>query len=441
MEVKELINDGLTVRLAFHFVKEDYAEGRKKALNKFRRNADIKGFRKGMAPASLIEKIHGGEALVESVNALISENLNKYITDNNLSVIGEPLPVEDDQNRNTFEKDSDFDFTFDIALAPKFEMALSSEDKITYYTVPVNEKELKEYKKNVYKQFAKLESVDKASKDGDFLIADFTQGDRKAEKTYISTNVLSDETKELFKGKKAGDEMDIDVTVAFPNEADRAAMLKMKKEELEGTEPIWHVVITDVKRYIDAKPGKELYDQLFGEDVVKSDEEFDAEMTKRLEAELKQESDYRFMLDARKYLMDKADLKLPEDFLKRWLFSINEGKFTMEEIEKDFPLFIQDFKWQTIAGRIIADNKLSVTKETIMEEAEKLARYQFAMYGMTNAPEEQIKHFASMMVADEKQSRRLYEKAEESVVLDYVRSVVTLDNKEITSATLRKKNN
>ena len=182
MEIKELNNDGLTIRVSFHFAKEDYSEERKKVLNRFRRNADIKGFRKGMAPASLIEKIHGGEALVEAINILISENLNKYIEENKLTIIGEPLPVED-ENKNTFENNQEFDFTFDIALAPKFDIALTAEDKIPVYSIAINDAEKEEYKKTIYKQFAKLDNCEEV-KDGDFVIADLVQGERKSESTY-----------------------------------------------------------------------------------------------------------------------------------------------------------------------------------------------------------------------------------------------------------------
>ena len=157
MEVKELVNDGLTIRLSFHFVKDDYAESRKKILNRFRRNAEIRGFRKGMAPMSLIERIHGGQALVEAINELISNSLNNYIEEHKLTVIGEPLPVEDAEDKNNFDGGEEFDFTFDIALAPQFEMNLSADDHIPYYNVTLTDAEKEEYKKNIYKQYAREE--------------------------------------------------------------------------------------------------------------------------------------------------------------------------------------------------------------------------------------------------------------------------------------------
>lgn len=439
MEVKELVNDGLTIRLSFHFVKEDYADSRKKILNRFRRTADIRGFRRGMAPMSLIERMHGGQALVEAINELISNSLNNYIEEHKLAVIGEPLAVEDAENKNDWEEGSEFDFTFDIALAPKFEISLSAEDKIPYYTVAVNDKEKEEYKKAMYRHYSRLENCETV-KEGDFIVADMTQGERKVDGAYIAMTVLGDEAKALFLGKKAGDELDVDVVKTFPNEADRAAMLRVKKEELASLEPVWHVTVKEVKNYVDAVPGKELYDAAFGPDKVHDEAEFEKAVEERMKEEFKQESDYRFMLDAREYLMNKADIKVSEDFLKRWLYQVNEGKFTKEDIDKDFPLFIKDFKWQTVEGRIMSDNKLEVSKDDVKAEAAKLARYQFAMYGLPNVPEDHLEGYIAMILKDEQQSRRVYEKAQENVVLDFVRKTVTIENKEISSEELRKMN-
>ncbi len=439
MKVNELANDGLSVKINFHFEKEDYAEGRKKNLNRYRRNADIRGFRKGMAPMGLIEKLYGTQSTAEAINSQISEGLNKYIEDNNLTVIGEPLPIEDPESKNNFETGEVFDFAFEIALAPKFELNITAEDKIPYYEVEINAAEKKEYKKNLYKQYAKLENCD-VVKEEDFIVADLTQGDRKVEGTYIALNVLGKETKELFLGKKAGEEMDIDVTVHFPNETDRAAMLRIKKEELAETEAVWHLVIKEVKNYVDAVEGEEFYNAVFGPGKVTTDKEFDAAVAERMAEEFKMESDYRFMLDAREYLINKADIKVSEDFLKRWLLVANEGKFTMEDIEKEWPMFIKDFKWQTIEGRIMTDNKLEVKKENVEAQAAKFAKYQFAMYGLSNVPEEHLKGYIDMMLKDEKQLRPILEKAQEEVVLNFVRSTATLETTKITSKKLREKN-
>lgn len=439
MNIKELKNDGLTIQVEMNFVAEDYTDKRKKILNKVRRDAELKGFRKGMAPMSLIEKMHGQQALAESVNDLISETLNSYIQDNKLSIIGEPLPVEESENKNEWKVGAEFNFVFEIAMAPKVEVALSKEDKITYYKVNVDAKSKEEAKAGMLKQFGKLENSEEV-KDEDFIIADFVQGETRVEGTYVSLKGMAQAGKDIFVGKKVADEMDLNVVEVFPNETDRAAMLKVKKEELAGMEPMWHMTIKEVKTFVDATIGQEFYNQAFGEGVVNNDEEFEAKLVEKIEAESVQEADYRFMLDARDYIINKCDVKLPEDFMKRWLFLANDGKFTMEQIEKDFPLFLKDFRWQSISQFIMKEQKFEITKEAIEEQAIKLASYQFAMYGMNNVPEEHLKNYAQSILQNEKESRRVYEKVEQDMVINYVRSTVTLEETTIDSDKLHEMN-
>ncbi len=440
MNIQEIKNDGLVAQVALQFGKEDYADKKKKSLNKFRREADIRGFRKGQAPMSLIEKMHGHAALSDAINELISEGLNKYIQDNNLTVIGEPLPNEEKESKNDWENGENFEFVFDIALAPQFELNLSADDKIPYYEVSATEKAFKEYKTNVLKQYGQLEACETVKND-DFIIADLVQGENRIENTYISLQTITDEAaKGLFLGKKAGESLTLNVNEVFTNETDRAAMLKVKKEELANIDPIYNVEIKEVKNFVPAKPTQELFDQMFGAGNVADEAAFDAKLKERLADENKQESDYRFMLDARQYLLDKTNIQLPEEFMKRWLYYVNDGKFTMEEIEKDFPLFLKDFRWQSIAQRIMKEQNLEVTREALVEQASRLAAYQFAMYGLNNVPEEHLTKYAETLLANEKEGRRIYEKVEENLVLDYVRATVTIEKKKATIDKLRKMN-
>ena len=171
---------------------------------------------------------------------------------------------------------------------------------------------------------------------------------------------------------------------------------------------------------------------LFGKDTVKSEEEFDAKLAERMAAEYAEETEYRFILDAREYLINKANIALPEEFMKRWLFAANQGKFTMEQIEQEFPAFAKDFRWQTITQKIVKEQKLEIKKEDMLEQAKKLAKYQFASYGIPNVPEEYLVKHAESLITNENESRRIFEKVEETKVLDYVRSVVTIEKKKIS---------
>jgi len=441
MKITQKNVDDLTMIVTLNIEKEDYSGKKQEILKKFRRDADIKGFRKGMAPMSIIEKMHGRSAMLDAVNNVISEGLNNHITENKLNIIGEPLPNETEQKPIDWENDQEFSVSFDLAVAPKVEINLTSDDKIPFYEVKVSKKEKEEYVSNLRKQYGTLEDVETVE-DDDFIIADLVQQDNSVEGTYIALRSVADkQTKDLFIGKKSGDSFEIDVNKAFENETDRAAMLKVKKEELSSINPVYTVVVKEVKRFKDAQENQDFYDKVFGPGNVSSSEEFAKMIDERMKSEHENESDYRFMLDARDALIEKAAIALPEEFLKRWLFTANEGKFTMEEIEKDFELFLKDFRWQLIRQYITKEQKLSVTRENLLDHARKIAGYQFAMYGLNNAGQEQIDKYAESLLANEKEGRRIYEKVEEDLVLDYVRSVVSLDKKGVSIEKLRELTN
>ncbi|MGE0091681.1 MAG: trigger factor [Bacteroidia bacterium] len=441
MKITQKNVDDLTMIVTLNIEKEDYSGKKQEILKKFRRDADIKGFRKGMAPMSIIEKMHGRSAMLDAVNNVISEGLNNHITENKLNIIGEPLPNETEQKPIDWENDQEFSVSFDLAVAPKVEINLTSDDKIPFYEVKVSKKEKEEYVSNLRKQYGTLEDTE-AVEDDDFIIADLVQQDNSVEGTYIALRSVADkQTKDLFIGKKSGDSFEIDVNKAFENETDRAAMLKVKKEELSSLNPVYTVVVKEVKRFKDAQENQDFYDKVFGPGNVSSSEEFAKMIDERMKSEHENESDYRFMLDARDALIEKAAIALPEEFLKRWLFTANEGKFTMEEIEKDFELFLKDFRWQLIRQYITKEQKLSVTRENLLDHARKIAGYQFAMYGLNNAGQEQIDKYAESLLANEKEGRRIYEKVEEDLVLDYVRSVVSLDKKGVSIEKLRELTN
>lgn len=423
----------MTVRIALD--KNDWAEPRKKKLNEYRRNADIRGFRRGMAPMSLIEKIHGGQALGEAVNTLVTDALNKFIDDNKLNLIGEPLPSEE-QSENNWEDPDKFSFDFDLAVAPEVNLTVSADDKIPYYNVTVTKEALKDYRHGLLKQFGQLESGE-AAKEDDFVIADFVSGEQKVEGAYVALRSMSDEGKKDFIGLKKGDTKQVDIVKSFPNEADRAAMFHVKKEEL-GTLPAeWTMTVSDVKTFVDAPLTQATFDQIFGEGKCKDEAEFDVRVKERLQEEYARESDYRFMIDAKEYLIDKAAIQLPDAFMKRWIKTANGDKFTMEQIEAEYDLFAKDFRWNMIRTKLMKDQDMKVSKEDLMKEAMSMASYQFAMYGMQNVPEEHLTRYAEQLLGDRQQAERIVERVEDDLVLNWLRGTATLDKKKISLEKMR----
>ena len=428
----------LSATLTLLIEKNDYEPRVKKNLNDYRRKAEIKGFRTGMAPMSMIEKVHGKTALLDEINKIMSESLNKYVADNNLNLLGEPIPSESEQKPIDWDGGGDFEFVFEIGMAPKIEFTLTEKDKIPYYKIAVSEEDKEKYKENILRQNGKLEDVD-AIEEEDFIKADLEQGERKIEDSYISLKVIPTKTlKKPFIGKKVGDELTVDVKKTFTNETDLAALLKIKKEELAEIEPKFKITIKEVKRMAPAVADQELYDKLFGKDVVKSDEEFMQKLEDKIREEYSHESEYRFTVDAYNALLKKTKIELPDEFLKRWLNYSNEGKITQEMIDKEYPLFADDLRRQMIRGYILKEQKIELKHEDLLDHARKMASYQFSMYGIHNAPEEHLTHYANSILANEKELKRIYEKVESDKVIEYVKATVKLDEKEITIENLQK---
>ena len=427
MKIEQNRIDDLNLELTLAVTSEDYAENRKKKLNEYRKKAEIKGFRKGMVPMSLVEKMYGQSALVDSVNDVISAGLNNFIQENNLRVLGEPLPSED-QPETDWTVGNDFTFKFDIAQNPEISFELSSEDEVTYYTITVTEAAKKEMKNNLLKQYGSLEDGKKAKED-DFIIVDFEQGDMKVEGTYVAIRSVAEAARASFVGVKPGDVLDVNVNEAFENETDRSAMLKVSKDELANLDPMFKMTVQHVKTFVNASATEETFEKIFG---VKTEEEFDAKIEEKIRAEYSQEADFRFGKDAKDYLLAKADVQIAEKFLKRWVYVINEGKFSMEDIEKDWAYFIADYKWQMVRGYLMNKYNVKVEEADLLASAKGFAAYQFAMYGMNNVPEEQLEAFAKNILSQEEQGRRILDKVEDDKTFDAVREVVTLKKKKIS---------
>ena len=422
--------DELNIEVALTVEPSDYAENRKKKLSDIRRRAEIKGFRKGMVPASLIEKMYGASALVDAVNEVISHELTSFIKDEKLSVIGEPLPA-DNQPENDWTNGNTFNFTFEIACNPEVKLEFGKEDKITSYEIKVSDEAKKEMKDNLLKQYGSLEDGGEAKAD-DFIIADLEQGENRIESTYIALRNVSEACKSQFLGVKAGDSFEVNVNEAFENEADRAALIKVKKEELEGIDPVYKLTVKTVKTFTSAPLTTETYDKIFGEGVVADEASFDAKIEERLVAEYANETEYRLSRDIREYLVKKADLKLPETFMKKWLKVANEGKFTAEQIDKEFDAFAEDYRWSLVRDFLLKKYGVKIEQEDILASARGFAAYQFAMYGMPNVPAEQLDNYAKSILADENQSRRIVEQVESEKAIAAVKPELKINKKSVS---------
>ncbi|MBQ6253392.1 MAG: hypothetical protein IJK05_01875 [Bacteroidales bacterium] len=435
MEVIKNQVDDLNIEVTINIKGEDYAEREKKRLAAYRRNADFKGFRKGMVPPQLVKKIYGDQALYEAINSIVSEELDKFIKDNDLHILGEPIPSES-QKDNEWVDGNDFEFKFDLGLSPAIDLELTKDDKIPSYKITVTEAAKAKMKENIFRQYGQLEEGEAAGED-DYVVVDFKQGEKVVEGAYVAVNKVEGAAKDSFVGAKVDDKFEVDVNEAFTNETDRASMLKMKKEELAEMDPKWEATVVNVKTFVPATESQETYDKIFGKDAVKTPEEFDAKIAERLEAEYKQQTDYKLSQDLRKYLVEKAGVQVPEDFLKRWLYESNKEKLSKEEVDREFDSFLGDFRWQLVRGYLMKKLDLKVEDKDMLDAAKAYASYQYAMYGMGNVPEQFITDAAMNILKDERQIRNIEESVENEKVIAAVKEMVSLPSKRISEEKFR----
>lgn len=315
--------DKLNIELTMNIEAADYAETEKKKLAECRRKADFKGFRKGNVPMSLVQRVYGGQVLADSINEVIGEGLQKFIDEQKLHILGEPLSSEK-QPEVTWESGNDFTFIFDLGLSPEINVDVVAEDEIPNYTVTVSAKD----------------------------------------KTDMIENL-----KKYYEGKK---------------------------EE-------------------------------------KTDEEIEKEVTERLKENYKQESIWRLSKDIRDFYVNKAGIELPEAFLKRWLLHANEGKVTAEQVDAEFPAFVEDFKWQLVRGYLMKKFEFQISADDLKDAAKAFVTYQYAMYGIANIPEDMINEAVNNVLHDQKQIERLAEQVEDQKVIEKIKETVTLKAKKISS--------
>jgi len=433
--------DALNAVLKLKIDKVDYDPKVEEALKDYRKKAAIKGFRPGHAPASLINKLYRKPIIVEEVNKLISESLSKYLVEQKLNILGEPLPSEQ-QKPIDWENQEDFEFAFDLGLVPEFELKLTKKDKVPYYTIKVDDK-LREIYSNSYRQRNGSYKPVEVTAENDLVKATLNElnadespkdGGIYVESASISIALVADETeKAKLIGLKAGDVVTIDTVKAFPNPTDKAALLHIAKDKLGDVQPLFQATVTETMTFAKAELDQELFNKVYGEGVVNSVEEFNAKMDEEISKNLAQESDFRLVVDLKEKLIDKFKIQLPKEFLIRWLVAVNEGKHTREQIESEFPMFEKDLSWQLIRDKVAMENDLKITEEEVHAFAMNFARQQFASYGMSQMPDEYLVSYADSVLKKEGEKRKIQEKLLEDKAVAIIREAIKLDENEVTT--------
>lgn len=432
--------DDLNAVLKIDIVKTDYEEKVENVLKDYRKKANIKGFRPGMVPMGIIKKMYGKAVKIDEINKAVSENVHKYLTDEKIEILGDPLPKTNEQEIIDFETQDEFSFSFDIGLTPAFDLNISKKNKVSQYEIAIDEKMKSDFINNYTRRFGELRKAD-VSEEKDIIKGKIEALDDKGnlkpegpvnEASTLAIDIIKDEEiKKGFIGKKENDPVDFDIKKAFPNDHEIAGLLKKKKEEVEGLEGTFRFTISEITRFHFAEINQELFNRIYGEGIVNSEEEFHNKIEEEIRESLKRESEFKLMQDIKKLIIENTDFSLPEDFLKRWLLRVNE-KTTSEEIEKEFDSFRHDLKWQLIRSKIAKENEVKITEEELQKEAEIITRYQFRQYGLFYATDEQITNYAKETLKREEDAKRIADKILEDKVLQLLKDYVSIESKNIS---------
>jgi len=430
--------DELNAIIKLNIEKSDYEPQVEKVLKDHQRKASMPGFRPGKVPFGMIKRMYGTAVLVDEMNKLVSENVTKYITDNNLELLGEPLPNESQETLD-LDNGENFEVAFDIALSPQFEINLSKKDKIPFYRIVVTDelidKEIEVVKRRSGSKIQSEKIGEKSVVKGMFVQVDNEGNELEngivAEDSTLAMSVIKDEdAKNLLLDKTPTEFVVFDVCKAFPNEVELSYLLKITKEEVKNVTGNFKFVIGEITDFIDAELNQELFDKIYGQGNVSSTEEMKTKIKENLESIFAMESDFRFQKEIRKYLIDMLDFKLPEEFLKRWMKNKNkeEGEYSDDE----FPQIFNDLRWQLIVDKILKTNSLTVDDEDALRYAKKNVKMEFMQYGLTNVMDEHIENYAAEMLKDKERNSRYYNGAIFDKAIDYIKNTISIEEKEIS---------
>lgn len=435
---KDIDSSNATITISIE--KADYSEKVEKTLRDYRKKANIPGFRPGMVPLGLLKKMYGKSILAEEINKILSDELYKYIQDNSINLLGEPLPNETEQKDIDFSTQEDFEFVFDLGLAPEFEVELNKKDKVKYYQITPSEEMINNQIKSYtgrYGKYVQEESVEEKDMVKGVL-TELTEGKVKESGIQVQDAVLTpaymkdEASKALFANAKVGDTITFNPKTAFENEAEISSLLKISKEEVAEVTADFQFTIESITRYHEAEIDQDLFDKVYGEGVVKSAEEFTEKIKANIQETLAQDSEYKFGIDAREVLVKKYDdLAFPDTFLKRWLMATNKN-LTAETLETDYPKMIADLKWQLIKDKIAKSNDIKVEKDDVEDFGRKIARSQFAQYGMIGMDDAILDNYVKDMLKKEETLKNIIDKVAENKVLDIIKDAVKVDTKEVS---------
>ena len=433
--------DKINGRLTITVEENDYKDEVDKTLKDYRKKANVPGFRPGQVPMGMIKRQFGASVKMDAINKIVGEQINKYITDNKINMLGQPLASEAQQPQD-LEKEGPYTFIFDIAVAPEFDIELTNKDKVDYYDITVDDALIDRQVEMFASRLGKNVDVEEYA-DGDVVKGDLRElddkGNTKENGLTVEGAMVMPEyikaaaQKKLFKGAKVGDIITLNPRKAYKeSDAELASLLKIEKDKVADYESDFSYQITSIQRFKNHAVDQELFDQTFGKDQVKDEKEFREKIAEGLKKQLEKESDYKFLMDVRKYAEDKVgQLTYPDALLKRVMKENNKDK-DQEFIDKNYEASIKELTWSLIRNKLSEKAQIKVNDEDVRNAARETARIQFAQYGMNNVPDEYVNNYADELLKKQDTVQQFVDRAIDLKLIEATKKDVKLNKKSIS---------
>lgn len=416
MKISKSTTKDLIATLNIEIIEKDYLEKVEKILKDYRKTATMSGFRKGKTPMSIINKKYRASVIAEEVNKLLQDQVYKYINENKINILGSPIPI-DDENIIDWNKDSNFNFKFEIGLAPNFEINISKKNTLGYYIIQADKKLLDKYCNDIAKRYGKMSSSD-TSKEDDLILCNIEQLDLEGnlmkngiqnEATVSMEFINEKKIQKKFLGVKVTDTLKINVLEAFKNHSDLSAMLNVDHTAIHNLSCAeFQFTVNKISSLTPAELDVELFDKVYGKGKIKTIKQFRAKIQQEAEANFLTESDRMFKNDVVKYLLEKNKLNLPDEFLKKWLLKTSKKPLTLEQIESEYGMYSESLKWQLIESRILDKYNIKVTNEEVIHDTKELVAIQMKQYGQPDTDDKQLIDIANNILKNEDEKKKIY---------------------------------
>lgn len=440
MQITQEKIDDKNALLKIKVEPQDYDDQYGQALKQTRRQAQMPGFRPGKVPMGVIKSRYGKSLLAEELNKVLNQSIQSYISEQDLKILGSPIPSENHTDSGNWDNPGDFEFVYELGLAPELDVKISNKDKFEYYKIKVDEKLIDEEGTRMAKRFGKVEDVEVAE-ENDMLVGDFVElnEDESIKEGGVMNNstialefIDKDEAKK-FVGKKPGDEVVVNPSLISRDKEDLGRMLGLSGDPLEEVSDTFKFIVREVKRMNPAELNEDFFKKAFGEDTdIKTEEDFRKKIAEDLKQHFKSDSDRLFKRDISQKLIEKYSPDLPDEFLKKWIKLSNEKPITEEEVERDYDEYRRSLQWQLIFNELINEKEITVSQEEVINETKELLKGNYAQYGLPEPEDKELEESAKRVLGNQDEARKVYDMLYDQKLIAYIRENASVKEKEVS---------